>query len=329
MNAQLLQQANYVLDSCGRQIPPPNTNYVDIPAHIMYSRFLASDGTTGSNDIGGVQHKGKVSFFLRALTAQILPRFGGDGYWRLRLPDGKFFQSALTCHSMAFGFGSNRQAFVGGIDAHSEAVEWKPGEKVYVDLSTTVGGVPASPGVTVTMQFEGIYRFPIKGTGAVGNLLGRDMPRYFLNEPQNILAPETAFGPGCPSETPAGFQDEEYWYVSPIAQIAVDAAGASATVSNVATQIEPGCDFIMRAIWPYFPGPFGGTVVVRLRRGDGYAMTNNFIPINAIQGPSIFRELRIKGGDTFSFDAQCVDTAGPVTCSFGLLLYGVRRRRVA
>ena len=318
----LLSQASFVLDSCGKPVNSA-TGYVDIPSHIIYTRFLASDGTTGSEDIGGVMHRGGkgVSFFLRAMTAQILPQFATDGFWRLRFANGKYFQSALTGHAMAFGFGSNRQVFVGT----DEGVEWKPGDKMFVDLSTTVGGVPAAPGISITIMFEGVYRFPVTGLpGAAAANVG-NMPRYFQKEPQNILAPEFSFAPPCPSETPAGYQDEEYWYQTPNAAIVVGAGGGSNTVSNVALQIEPQWDFVLRGIWSSLPSSSTAQVTVRLRRGDGFAMCDKFIPILAIQGP-VFKELIIKGGDTFNFDAQRTDTnAG--TVNFSLLLYGVRRRK--
>jgi hypothetical protein len=290
---------------------------------------MPGDGTSpGTNDIGGVVHKGRVSFFLRSMTAQVLPRATQGVYWRLRFADGRFFQSALTSHSMAFGFGSDRQLFVGGMDGQSGGVEWKPGEKMYVDLNTILAGPPPAGGYTVVFSFEGVYRFPISGPGAVTNpLTAANLPRYFLNDAQNILAPESRFGPSCPSETPSGYQDELYWYVTPTQALLTDGT----PVSNVQLQIQPQSDFICREIWPYSPAATGsGSVVFRARRGDGYALSNNFIPINSIQGP-LFKELRIKGGDTFSWDGYVVDGSGGsgTSITFGLYLAGVRRRKIA
>jgi len=334
MNSQLLQQANYVLDSCGRQVPPPNTSYVDIPSHITYSRFMPGDNVTQfPDDIGGVMHKGRVSFFLRSLTAQSLPRDTQGVYWRLRFADGRYFQSELTSHAMAFGFGSDRQVFVGGVGGHPEGVEWKPGEKMYVDLDTIIAGPPPAGGYTVVLMFEGVYRFPIQGSGSVAHPFPGGMPRYFVNEPQNILAPPFRFGPTCPSETPQGFQDETWWYVSPVRDLPV----IGTPVSNVPTQIEPASDFICREVWPFFPGvsPTGavqgfGSVVVRRRRGDGYALESNFVPINSIQGP-VFKELKIKARDTLNWDAYVVDGGGAPgsVVTFGLYMGGVRRRAIS
>jgi hypothetical protein len=174
-----------------------------------------------------------------------------------------------------------------------------------------------------------VYRFTIPGNGRVSNPVGAlaNMPRYFLNEPQNILAPENRFGPGCPSEVPQGYQDETYWYQTETRDL--DVFGAP--VSNVQLQIEPTSDFICQEIWPYSPANTGfGSVVVRMRRGDGYAISDNFVPINSIQGPIGPRELKIKGGDTFSWDAYVVDGGGAPgsTITFGLYLGGKRRRKV-
>jgi len=320
MNA-LLQQANFVLDSCGRQVPPPNTSWVDIPAHIGYSRFMPGDGTSvGNEDIGGVMHKGRVPFMLRAMTAQSLPRDTQGVYWRLRLPSGRYFQNALTSHSMAFGFGSDRQLF-------NPEIEWKPGEKLYVDLDTILAGPPPIGGYTVVMQFEGVYRFPISGNGRVSNPIGLDMPRYFIGDNQNILAPEFRFAPGCPSETPAGYQDEMFCYVAPTS----DLLTTGAPVSNVPLQIQPDSDFLVREVWPFITITSNtgfGSVVVRMRRGDGYVLSSNFLPINSIQGP-MFKELKVKARDSIYYDAYVVDGGGGAgsIIRFGLYLYGVKRRR--
>ena len=323
MTDSLLRQANYVLDACGRQVPPKGQNYVDIPAHIGYNRFMpgSSVGTyPGSENIGAVMHKGRVSFFLRSVTAQSLPRATQGVYWRLRFGDGKYFQSNLTSHSMAFGFGSDRQSF-------SPEVEWKAGDKLYVDLDTILAGPPPTDGYTVSMMFEGVYRFPISGSGSVAHPFSDDLPRYFQTPNQNILAPEFSSGPGCPNPTPAGFSDEEYWYVSPTVNLPTDGA----SISNVGTQIETQSDFIIREIWPNFPGGANqgtGNVVFRMRRGDGYVVMSNFCPINSLLGP-VFKELRMRAGDTLYFDAYVVDGGGAPfsVLTFGLYLYGVKRRR--
>lgn len=331
---RLLDQANFVLDACGRPIPPANTSWVDIPAHIGYSRLMPGDGTIlGSEDIGGIMHKGRVSFMLRAVTAQALPRDTQGVYWRLRFGDGRYLQSELTSHSMAFGFGSDRQVFVGGTRDNPGGVEWKVGEKLFVDLDTIIAGPPPVGGYTVVFQFEGVYRFPISGAGAVSNPITQDMPRYFSNENQNILAPPASFGPTCPSETPQGFQDETYWYQTSTSDLQI----TGRPVSNVQLQIQPQSDFICREVWPYFPGvsPTGatqgfGSVVVRMHRGDGYNLSSNFLPVNSIQGP-MFKELKIKARDTFSWDAYVVDGGGAAfsVVTFGLYLGGVRRRAVS
>ena len=66
-----------------------------------------------------------------------------------------------------------------------------------------------------------------------------------------------------------------------------------------------------------------------MRRGDGYVIASQFLPINSINGP-MFKELKIKAGDTFYFDAALTDGSGASGSyvSFGLYLTGVRRRKV-
>ena len=322
MNA-LLQQANYILDACGRQVLQSGP-YVDIPAHIGYSRFMsgAAFPFPGSQDIGSVMHKGRVPFMLRAMTAQSLPRDTQGVYWRLRLPSGLYLQDQMTSHACAFGFGSDRQCF-------NPAIQWNPGEKLFIDLDTVLGGPPPFPGgYTVVFQFEGVYRFPVAGSGP-SNPLAADLPRYYLGENQNILAPEFMFAPGCPSETPAGYSDEEFCYATPASNLPI----TGSPVSNVQTQIQPDSDFILREIWPYFlpnsPNQGFGSMVARFRRGDGYVMASSFLPVNAIQGP-VFRELPIKAGDSFYYDASVVDAGGASgsVVTAGFYLYGVKRRKV-
>jgi hypothetical protein len=317
----LLQQANYILDACGRPVSPAGLAFVPIPAHIGYSRFMPSD-PVGTTNIGSVMHDGRISFVLRAVTAQALPRDTQGVYWRLRLPDGKYFQNQMTSHAMAFGFGSNRQLF-------SPEIEWAPGEKLYIDLDTILAGPPPSTGYTVSFMFEGAYRFEIPGAGPA-NPLPASNGRYFLGDPnQNILAPEFRFGPGCPLETPDGYQDEGFTYVTPTSDLPI----TGAPVSNVGTQIEAGSDFVLREIWPFFlpsnPNQGFGSVVARFRRGDGYVVSSSFLPVNAIQGP-VFKELRIKSGDNFYYDAAVVDGGGAPgnVVTAGFYLMGVKRRKV-
>lgn len=325
MNHELLQQANYILDSCGRPQPLPGESWVDLPAHIGYTRFMTGGASPfpGSEDSGGVMHKGRVPFILRAITAQALPRNSQGIYWRLRLPDGKYLHNQMTGHGCGFGFGSDRLSL-------SNEIEWRPGDKLFVDLDTILSGPPpVDTGYTVAFMFEGVYRFPISGPGAVRYPLTVDRPRYFANENQNILAPEYRFGPGCPSETPVGFEDSEYCYATPTADLPITGAVAS----NVTMQIQTDSDFICRQIWPYFPTGLSnqgtGQVITRLRRGDGYVLMSNFVPILSIQGP-MFKELRVKAGDSIYYDAKLINGAGTAgnVVTFGMYLYGVKRKRI-
>ncbi len=327
MTAELLKQADYILDACGRRLAPAGLRYVDIPSHIGYSQFMpgATPPFPGSEVINGVMHHGRVPFYIRGMTANASPRTTEGVRWRLRLPNGKFFQSELTSHAQAFGIGSNRQSFL-------PEIEWKPGEKLWVDLDTIITGPPPFPGppagYTVYFSFEGVYRFPLTGLPPVSNPLLENMPRYFVGENQNILAPEFRFAPGCPSETPQGFTDEDFWYTTPAVNLPI----TGAAVSNVQMPTQPDCDFICREIWSYFPGTTNqgtGSVVARFRRGDGYVFSSNFLPMAAIQGP-VFKEFKIKASDSFYFDASLVDASGSTgnVVTFGIYLHGVKRRRV-
>ena len=89
-----------------------------------------------------------------------------------------------------------------------------------------------------------------------------------------------------------------------------------APVSNTQCQMDTDSDFFVRQVWPYIPGiPSGihpaGNVVFRLRRGDGYAMSSNFIPVNSIRG-ALFKELKVKASDSLYFDAYLTDLTGAV-----------------
>lgn len=316
----LLNQADYTLNACGRQIPPKNVSWVDIPTFIGYSRFLPDPA--GQTDIGGIMHKEKVPVVLRSITAQALPRNTQGTYWRLRFADGRYFQSALTSHAMGFGFGSNRQLL-------DPEVIWNPGEKLYIDLLNNNGSGAPSNGWTIAAMFEGAYRFPVVGGQPILNPIDpASRYRYFVNEPQNILAPEFMFGPSCPSETPEGFQDETFWYKSEQRDLNIDGT----VVSNVPTVISTDADFYVQEVWGNIVSNSGGStgsVVVRMRRGDGYALSSNFLPINAIQGP-MFPQLKIRAGDSINWDGQIVDGGGAPgdTFTFEMWWKGVRRRRI-
>lgn len=327
MTPELLKQADYILDACGRRQSPPGVRWVDIPSHVGYSQFMPGGAPPfpGSEVINGVMHHGRVPFYLREMTANASPRTTEGSRWRIRLPNGKFFQSELSSHAQAFGIGSNRQSFL-------PEIEWKPGEKIWIDLDTIITGPPPFPGppqgYTVFFSFGGVYRFPLTGMPPVANPLLENMPRYFVGENQNILAPEFRFAPGCPSETPAGFTDDDFWYVTPAKDLPIDGS----PVNNVEMSIQPDSDFICREIWPYFPGLTNqgfGSPVVRFRRGDGYVFSSNFLPVNTIQGP-VFKEFKVKARDSFYWDASLVDSGGSPgnVVTFGLYLHGVKRRKV-
>lgn len=314
---QLLKQADFVLNACGRPVPPEGVSWVDIPGLVGYTRFIADPA--GTTDISGVMHKQKVPFMLRAITAQALPRDTQGAYWRLRWGNGQYFQSALTSHAMAFGFGSNRQVMI-------PEVPWAPGDKMFVDLLNFTSAGGPSNGYTVVVMFEGVYRFPLSGGKVLNPIDPASRYRQFVNVPQNILAPEFMFGPSCPSETPQGYQDEVCWYSSPTADLNIDGT----VVSNVATVISTDADFMIQEVWGNITANTGtGNIVVRMRRGDGYALSSNFLPINSIQGP-IFPELKIKAGDSISWDGYVVDGGGSPgdTLTFQMLFKGVKRRRV-
>jgi len=323
---QLLTQADYILDSCGRPTPPDGISWVDIPGHVGYSRSLPGDGTApGTTDITGLVHHGRVPFFVRGVTATALPAATQGVYWRLKFPNGRFFQSSYTPHASAFGIGSDRQLFM-------PEVEWRPGEKMFVDLDTTIAGPPPTNGYQVSMMFEGVYRFQVRSNGRIPpNPLGLNLPRYYRGANQNIMCPEFRYGPGCPSETPDGYQDEEFTYVSPVANLPI----TGAPLTNIGTQIEPDSDFYIRQIWGYFPANqpnqgTSGTVSIRLTRGDGYQVSQNYLPLLDVQGV-MFKELKVKARDNLYFDALVVDGTGAVgsVFTFGMYFVGVKRRRVS
>ena len=314
----LLNQAAFILGPCGNQLQPKSQNYVDMPVGgISYVRLVTDPA--GTTDVSGFQHSGKVPFMLKSISAQSLPRNTAGIMWRLRYPNGRYFQSGLAPHACNFGLGSNRQVF-------DPEIMWNPGDKVYIDLlNFTAAGAPSN-GYNVTFVFEGAYRFPVSGAPPAAV---PDMPRYFLNTAQNILAPEWMSGPGCPSATPAGYQDETWWYRTPTADLPI----TGQPVTNVEMQVDPDYDyFIGRSIWGFTPfnssNQGTGKVYVRARRGDGYTIASTYVPIAAIQGP-MFSELKIKARDTLTWDAYVVDGAGSPgqVITFGLYLGGVRRRK--
>jgi hypothetical protein len=320
----LLQQASFVLDSCGRVVPQQQ-NYVDIPSHIVYSRLMPGGGS-GSTDITGIITKLAVPFYVRAVTAQAFPRASQGAFWRIRYPNGKYFQSQNSPHPMSFGFGSDRQSLL-------PELSWQPGEKIFVDLDTIIAGPPPSQGYSVSIMFEGVYRFPIPGPAKVSNPLNQNMPRYFIGETQNILAPEFRFAPGCPSETPVGYQDEGGWWYGGDFACLSNLPTSGQQVSNTKIQIANDADFIVREIWPYFPvgltNQGAGTVVIRLRRDDGYALMSNFLPILSIQGP-VFKELKVKAGGCLYYDAYLTNPSGSPgsVVTFSPIFAGVKRKPI-
>lgn len=318
MKVELITEADRVLNACGRPIPGAGAGWVEIPKGILYAKYLAA-GVAPTTEERLVETP--VPFLLKAIQGFQNPPTLDAVLWRLRFPDGSDFQSRNATCSEGLDYGSFRLAI-------DPPVLCDPGSRFWV----TVDGLTnnSSNATSLNLVLEGVLRYSIRGGAACG-VAPALRPRYVRDQNQNILAPEWRLGNQCYPETPVGFFDKPYTYATPLVSL-VQVPWTGVIVPGVKFPMESDTEFVARSFATVTNSATGGStgnVAVRIRRDDGYEVTDGFTLARRISGP-MFPELPIKPHGALYIDYQVFGGLGAVG---GVLLVqtfvsGVKRRRL-
>ena len=314
MDVQLLKQADVVLSKCGRPVAPLGMSavclYRGIPIQAVFPVTPASASQTITREISG-----DTTFLLRAISTTSSAATALSV--QIQLPDGRFLLSNLADVLTFAGYGSWRWLL-------TEELECPPGTKITVTL------VDQNPTVAqpVMLLFEGADRYLLRSARGGAPRLASDLPRYRISENQNIMAPCSMAGEG--PETPDGYQDEEFTYVSDL--FTQDVAGTNLT-GTLNIPIDQGSDFLCRRL--AFQQTVDATVVLpglflgRMRDSSGYALMDDYLDlIGLLNGaPLPGKDWRIAAGGQIFIDVQLAGATGTGNAYFTVYLEGVRRSR--
>ena len=312
-DVRLLKQADVVLSKCGRPIAPHGMSavalYRGIPIQAVFAAVPTSTSQTITREVSG-----DTTFLLRAIscTSGITTALR----IQIQLPDGRFLISNLADVLTFAGYGSWRYHL-------SEGVECPPGTKITVTLLDQNPAI-AQP---VMLLFEGVDRYLLKGGHGARQQLASALPRYLTSENQNIMAPCWMAGIG--PDTPDGFEDEDFWYVSD--QFAMSAA-ATNLAGTLLLPIDAGSDFLCREmafLQTADRGVTPGLWLGRMRDSSGYALMDDYIDLIGILNgaPMPGKFWRIAASGEIYVDVQLVGAAGQGNVYLTVYLHGVRRRK--
>ena len=314
MDVQLLKQADTVLSKCGRPVAPLGMSavclYRGIPIQAVFVATPAAASQTITREISG-----DTTFLLRAISTTSSAATALSV--QIQTPDGRFLLSNLADVLTFAGYGSWRWLL-------SEALECPPGTKITVTL---VDQNPVLP-QPVMLLFEGADRYLLRSARGGAPRLASDLPRYHISENQNIMAPCSMAGQG--PETPDGYVDEEFTYVSDV--FTQDVAGTN-LAGTLNIPIDQGSDFLCRKL--AFQQTADATVVLpglflgRMRDSSGYALMDDYLDlIGMLNGaPMPGKDWRIAAGGQIFLDVQLVGATGTGNAYLVAYLEGVRRSR--
>jgi len=324
---ELLTQADFILDKCGRPRPSQEgTSVVYIRkgflVQVNFSAATTSPTLTVTKEITG-----DTTWCLRGI--QITSSAATAISLQVLQPDGKFLINNLQDALQIAGYGSYKYTY---------AAEKKcpPGSKIQVTFQVT-NTASAQP---MAICFDGAYAYLMKGgrlrTCPVDELVA-DLPRYFSDPNQNIMAP--AWQHGVREATPAGFEDEDFTYSALQAPSTTFPAGVpgstiSVTAANLAATQQIGMDaseFHCQRILVQVSADntvTAGSVLARVRLGSGQAIFDDYLDAARYVGSTSWPiDLIIAANDIAYADLQVVDQAGTGNIYWTMFLEGFKRRR--
>ncbi len=299
MDLRLISQAHKVLSGCGFVHEDRGGLYVPIEKKFLLPMVLAANQSL----VFTKEITGQTVWALRAISSDNGMASVTGVRLQIQLPNGRFLFGGNGIDVGQFAWvGSYRYLLM-------EEFDCEPGSKISVSLNDeNAGGLAQS--LAVNLVFEGCYKYYLKGNAGTVN--------------ENILAPSwrQGFGPS----SPAGVSDRPFTYSHTPVLIPL---GGPVTAST-RIEVDNGEDFLCRRIlFDLLPDSTvsAGSVLARLRTGDGYALSDDYLDYpRLIAGAEFPIDWKIRGGDEVVLELAMVDFAGTGNMSVQCHLEGTRRR---
>jgi len=314
MTGDFLRQHDIALSRCGRPLPPvPGVRVVPIAkAFKCWATFNSPPATLVSTVPTTIA--GDTTWMLRAISSYATVPVGLS--LQFQFPDGRFLFHDVSDIRAIAGTGSWRFPL-------TKERACPPGTKIIATFNDTT---PATA-QAIPLLLEGAYYYHVKDTGGSKVLdLASDQPRYVPGENQNILAPAWAFGEG--PETPQGFRDDVFTYVS-LPQ-SIDVGSTTAKNQLISIQTEGGSDMVVRNLGfgvTQDGTVTGANVMVKVRDSSGYAFTDDYMLYGLLNGVPWLKDWIVKASNTIFIDLALVDYSGTGNVYVQVFASGVKRRR--
>lgn len=324
---QLLTQADFVLDKCGRPRAPEQ----GLSALYIRKGFLVQvvfpAGANSPTQTITKEITGKTVWCLRGL--QITSTTATAIFLQVLLPNGKFLINQLQDALQIAGYGSYTYTF-------KDELQCPPGSKIKVTFQVT-NTAAQQP---MAICFEGAYRYLLKGGASricPVDETAENLPRYFSDPNQNIMAP--AWQHGVVEPPPPGCFDEDFVYSAlqpPTVAFPAGYPGSAISVTNPNLQTTQqiamdGAEFHCQRFLIQVSEDntvTSGSVLVRLRLGSGQAIFDDYLDAARYLGSTRMPiDLVIPPNDILYADLQVVDQAGTGNIYWTLFLDGFKRRR--
>lgn len=316
---ELLTQADFVLNACGRPQPPPGYRWVDLPRILAFQTLLPA-GT--GQVVSRVQNTGNTVFMCRAISINT-----ALGAYQIRWPNGRVLEAALARNPIGTG-----QIMKGLLPE----VPLDPQGQISIQLNSRLGG---GENETVTILFYGVLRYLLKATGneAPSPVMSvSQAPRVRSGPNQNIMCPEWLLGDQCTPETPDGFYDEPFTLFSDPQVVAV----GGAPLLDQAVQLPGDCHALVFKRWGFnvvIDAGVTGQPVVAWRLADGYSITggdlvptvqNSGLAPSPSAGTQFLPSLSVPGGQRMFLDVDSQDATGIGNFTVVVRFDGVKRRKI-
>ena len=349
MGLELLKEADYILDACGRPVPPPGYKFVDLPRIIPYQTTVLNTGEGGISatpTLFRLTNNANTLFICKGVAINTQTGI------RIKWPTGRFLNQNPSSPSGASGF---IEQFPNGVAGNMLSLQWPQ----LIEKGGRIGIEVWNAGGVIKVEFWGVLRYLLKDTGdnlaADPNsqcIIGypawankkspspgsfkiemipdpiaalEALPRYACGPNQNIMAPEFLLG-DSPSvgEVPDGYIDDSFTFFSPAYTIGVGGQSFGNAV------IIPGQDDVVIKRWRSFStwsAETVGTPVLGMRLPNGYSLTGGDLIPCVFGWMPVFPTLRIPSGGRLILDVSNIDATGDtITTTFEF--DAVKRRKV-
>lgn len=331
ISPELLTQADFTLNKCGRPRAPQQGQSALYITRGFLIQVVFPAATTSPTQTITKEITGDTTWCLRGI--QISSSSVTAISLQILLPNGRFLISNLQDALQIAGYGSYRYAF--GTNAE---LRCPPGSKIQITFQVT----NVTDQQPMAILLDGAYRYLLKGGEGricpVDETAG-DLPRYFSNPNQNLMAP--AWQQGASEPTPEGYVDEDYIYSAlgpasgsfpagaPGSSISVTAANLAATQQIGMDNAEFHCQRILIQV-SEDNSVTAGSVLARIRTGSGFALLDDYLDAARYLGSAPYPiDWVIQPNDAVYADLQVVDQTGTGNIYWTMFLEGFKRRRVS